>query len=232
MKAAIMQPYFLPYIGYFQMIRAVDAFVFYDDVHFINRGWINRNRILVNNEARYITIPLIKASQNKRIDEIEVSDDKEYQKVLKTIQLSYKKAPYFSQIYPLLEELLTSKHASIATLAMDSCRMVCNYLGVKTQFYVSSLDFASTQLKERAERLQAICKQLNADHYINAMGGVELYSKSNFLENGITLNFIQPKPIVYRQFNDDFVPWLSMLDVLMFNDPDSINNMLTQYELV
>ncbi|KXK47281.1 MAG: WbqC-like family protein [Bacteroidetes bacterium OLB10] len=95
MTVAIMQPYYMPYIGYFQMINAVDSFVFYDDVNFINRGWVNRNRILVNNEPSYITIPLLKASQNKLINEIEINYDKNFDKITKTIQLNYKKSPFF-----------------------------------------------------------------------------------------------------------------------------------------
>ena len=215
MKVAIMQPYFFPYIGYFQLINAVDNFVFYDDVNFINRGWINRNRILVNEQPAYFTIPLLKASQNKSICETEIIQNKDYLKILRTIEMTYKKAPYFHAVFTLVNEVFNKEYKTLAEITIKSVKSCCEYLDIKTQFYVASEDFATTKGLERAERLQTICKQLHANQYINALGGQELYSKEDFTKEKIQLQFIQSKAITYKQFGNYFVPWLSIIDVLM-----------------
>jgi hypothetical protein len=232
MKVAIMQPYFFPYIGYFQMIKAVNAFVFYDDVNYINRGWINRNRILVNEEPSFITIPLLKASQNKLINETEIIQHKEYLKMAKTIEMAYKKAPYFHAVFNLVNEVLNKEYKTLAEITIQSIKTCCEYLDIKTQFYIASKNFANTKGLERAERLQTICKQLNANHYINALGGQELYTKEGFAKENIQLQFIQSNPINYQQFNNEFVPWLSIIDVLMFNSKEEIKEKLNKFELI
>lgn len=233
MKLAIMQPYFMPYIGYFQLIQAVDAFVFYDDVNFIKSGWVNRNRILINGEAKYFTVPLLKASQNKLINEVEINThSKEYLKLQKTIETAYKKAPYFELVIELIKELFSKRHTNVAEIAMESVKLVTEYLGLKTRFLISSVDFSDSKGMEKAERLIFICKQLNANTYINAVGGRELYSRETFSAHNIKLQFIQSKPVEYKQFNNKFVPWLSILDVLMFNSAEEVNKMLDEYELV
>ena len=232
MKVAIMQPYFFPYIGYFQLINAVDNFVFYDDVNFINRGWINRNRILVNEQPAYFTIPLLKASQNKSICETEIIQNKDYLKILRTIEMTYKKAPYFHAVFTLVNEVFNKEYKTLAEITIKSVKSCCEYLDIKTQFYVASEDFATTKGLERAERLQTICKQLHANQYINALGGQELYSKEDFTKEKIQLQFIQSKAITYKQFGNHFVPWLSIIDVLMFNSKEEVKELLNQFELI
>ena len=233
MKVAIMQPYFFPYIGYFQLINAVDYFVFYDDVNYIKQGWINRNRILVNNEAKYITIPLKKLSSFIPIKNIEINPElKEYKTMLKTIEMAYKKAPYFHAIFNLINEVLNKEYKTLAEITIKSVKSCCEYLDIKTQFYVASEDFATTKGLERAERLQTICKQLHANQYINALGGQELYSKEDFTKEKIQLQFIQSKAITYKQFGNHFVPWLSIIDVLMFNSKEEVKELLNQFELI
>lgn len=227
---AIMQPYFYPYLGYFQMIHAVDKFVFYDDVNFINRGWINRNRILINNEPKYITVELLKASQNRLINEIEIGNNKN--KILSSISMAYKKAPQYKEVFPLIEACLSKDVQYIGELAIDSIVTVCKYLGLKTEFEVSSVLYADTKGLDKADRLIAICKKNNATNYINAVGGMEIYSKEYFDERGIKLSFIKNNLSEYKQYNDTFVPGLSIIDVLMFNHKDECLNMLNSYELV
>lgn len=233
MRIAIMQPYFLPYIGYFQMIKAVDVFVFYDDVNYINRGWVNRNRILIGQEAKYLTIPLIEASQNKLINEICVhKESKELYKLFKTIEFTYKKAPYFYDIFSLFEQIIANPSSLIADWAMDSITLISEYLELNTQFLVSSKSFSESIVLERGKRLIDICQKLEAEEYINAIGGKELYHKEDFAKENISLQFIQSKPISYNQFGESFVPWLSILDVLMFNSPEEVNEMLNQFEVI
>ncbi|UTF94156.1 WbqC family protein [Elizabethkingia anophelis] len=233
MKAGVMQPYFFPYIGYFQMIKAVDCFVFYDDVNYIKGGWINRNRILINNDAKYITVPLNEASSNKLINEICIKhESKEYRNIIKTIIQNYGKAPYFEEVFSLINKVINSDVKNISELAIKSVTEVCKYLNIETRFKISSEYFRDTKGLDRTQRLLAICKRLNAAQYINAIGGLELYSKKDFICENIELKFMQPSSVYYKQFGDEFFGGLSIIDVLMFNSPEEINIMLSQYKLI
>lgn len=228
-----MQPYFFPYIGYFQMIKSVETFVFYDDVNYINRGWINRNKILFNGKELLITLPLKEASQNRMIKDIETDRlDKWKTKTLKTIQLSYSKAPYFEEVYNIIKSCLDSSDGYVSTIASSSIIQVSNYLKLNTSFEVSSVKYADTKGLDRANRLVEICKRNNATMYINAIGGADLYEKNFFKNYAIELAFIKPKPIIYNQFKNDFVPWLSIIDVLMFNSIQEVQIMLNHHELI
>ena len=229
-----MQPYIFPYIGYFQMVHAVDKFVFYDDVNFIKKGWINRNRILVNGKDFMLTVPLLKASQNNLILESYLRKDTygEWKdKLLQTIELNYKKASHFEEIFPLLKTFFDADYQNISEMAIESVKLVSQYLGLNTEFALSSEAYENRGL-ERQKRLIDICKIEKANHYINALGGQELYKKEDFLKEGIKLDFIKTLPIEYKQFNNDFVPWLSIIDVLMFNSKEEAQEMLNKYELV
>ena len=227
MAIAIMQPYIFPYIGYFQLIYAADVFVFYDDVNFINRGWINRNRILLNGREQLITIPLQDASQNKLIKDIAVlPDTRNMQKLLGTITAAYAKAPYYKAVYLLIETTLltamdTTSETSIATLAINSILNICNYLGLQRNFKTSSENYDNRGLK-KADRLIDICHREGINHYINASGGKEIYTKEYYAEEGVKLDFLNPELYEYPQFKKPFVPWLSIIDVLMFNSREEI----------
>ncbi|MFD3001626.1 WbqC family protein [Pontibacter toksunensis] len=234
MKIAIMQPYVFPYIGYFQMLQAVDLFVLYDDVQYTKKGWINRNRILLNGSAHTFTIPCLNPSQNKLIKDISVDwSSKETRKLRATIETAYCKAPYFEEVYPLLEAVLQNKaQETIADLATESIKQVCSYLGLTTSIKRSSqANYANHELR-REDRLVDIVLKENGNEYINAIGGRELYTKASFARHGIQLHFIQSMPISYPQPNGEFVPWLSMVDVLMFNDKDTIATYLKSYKLL
>lgn len=234
MKIAIMQPYTFPYIGYFQMISAVDKFVFYDDVNYIKQGWINRNKILLNNKEYLFTIPLEKATSFSLIKDTKI-DSKQYESwkinFLKTLRQNYKKAPYFIAIYDLCICTLDSNCISISEVAIKSVMLASKYLNLKTEFVISSEQNADKELG-RMERLIEICKKENANFYINGLGGLHLYKKDEFAKKDVHLHFIKSKPIKYKQFNNEFIPWLSILDVLMFNSPEEIKMMLDKYELL
>lgn len=228
----IMQPYFFPYIGYFQLINCVDTFIIYDDVHFIKKGWINRNNILQNGNPSLFTIPLVGASQNKLINEIDIDSLEAWStKFLKTIEQSYKKAPYFSIIFEMIRQIVTGDSIKISTLATKSIQETCQYLGISTKIIEHSSIYNNSDLKAQF-RILDICKQEQAEHYINPIGGISIYDKQLFEENKILLNFIRSKPIVYQQFKGDFVPWLSMIDILMFCNPEEIHQHLNKFELV
>ena len=233
MKVAVMQPYLFPYIGYFQMIKAVDTFVFYDDVNYINRGWINRNRILSNNKELLFTLPLKEAPCNKLIKDIETDVlDKWKTKFLKTLHHNYSKAPFFEEVYSIIKSCLDSSNGYISSIAMSSIIQVSSYLKLNTSFEVSSEKYADTKGLDRAHRLIEICKQNNATTYINAIGGAGLYDKSIYKKFEIELTFIKSKEIIYNQSKNDFVPWLSIIDVLMFNSVEEVQIMLDQFELI
>ena len=232
MTIAIMQPYIFPYIGYFQLIYASDVFVFYDDVNFINRGWINRNRILLNGTDHMITVPCKDASQNKLIKDIEVlNDPKAVNKLLTTIKTTYCKAPFFVSVFPIIEEVLsTAMHplladvpTNIAGMAAHSVLKICDYLGINRTFRYSSLEYNNRELK-KADRLIDICHVEGIKHYINASGGKAIYTKEYYAEKGVELDFLNSQKYEYTQQNNAFVPWLSIIDVLMYNSIDDINN--------
>jgi hypothetical protein len=230
-----MQPYIFPYIGYFQLIAAVDRFVFYDDVNFIKKGWINRNNLLVNASSSTFTIPLKKVSQNKLINEIQVDiDDKWLKQFYSTVYFNYKKAPFYDKVIELIEKIINerNKTAFVSDLAMQSVINVSEYIGLSTKFEVSSELYSETKGMEKAERLKKICKLNHSDTYINPPGGIELYDKSDFLNSGINLQFIKSQNVTYKQLDGIFVPWLSIIDVLMFNDVDAVKMMLKEYELI
>jgi len=211
-KIAIMQPYLFPYIGYFQLVNAVDTFVFYDDVNFIKAGWINRNNILINGKRKLITVPCKKISQ---------------------IELAYKKALYFNEVFPLIYNLLSAYNKpTISELAIDSVLLAANYLNLKPDFKKSSKDFPNSSKLKKDNRLIEISKLAGAGIYVNPIGGVELYSKKKFKEEGITLNFVESGLINYKQYENEFVPNLSIIDVMMFNSPQQIKEMLNQYKLI
>ena len=232
MKLAIMQPYIFPYIGYFQLIKAVDKFVLYDDVNYINRGWINRNRILVNGNDSMFTIPLKDASQNKLINEIDVNWDNNWKsKFLKTIEQSYRKAPFYAEILPIIENSLEADLEKFSSIIEQNLRFICEYLNIKTEIISSSSIYQNFD-KKAQERILDICFQEKANHYINPIGGLELYNKDVFATENILMNFIKSKSVEYKQFKNDFVPWLSIIDVLMFNSNEKINKFLDNYELV
>jgi hypothetical protein len=232
MKLAIMQPYFFPYLGYFQLINAADVFVVYDDVNYINKGWINRNNILVNGKINLITLPLKDANQNKLIKDIELFDDsRNIEKLLKTIEFNYKKAPFFELINPIITDIMTSKLNNISTFNLNAITTICNYLDISSKIVPSSVIYNNAELKAQ-NRILDICKQENATQYINPIGGIEIYTKELFENTGIELNFIKTNFIEYKQFKNEFIPGLSIIDVLMFNSKEKTREMLVHFKLI
>ncbi|WP_228851073.1 WbqC family protein [Aegicerativicinus sediminis] len=229
MKVALMQPYFFPYLGYFQLIHAVDVFVVYDDVNFKKQSWITRNNILVNGRALRINLVVEGASSFKKIYEINRNVDGI--KWLKTIEQSYTKAPYFGYVYPLIENIATNTEKSLSKFLLFSLQLLTDYLDIKTIFKLSSEVEKDINLKGE-DKVIAICKSLNATNYINAIGGQNLYNKDAFTKNDIDLNFIKTNPISYNQFGNSFVPGLSIIDVLMFNSKETVIGLLNDYKLI
>lgn len=232
MKIAIMQPYFMPYIGYFQLINAVDKFIIYDDVNYINRGWINRNNILISGKPSLISIPLVGASQNKRIKDIAlVTDQKWRNKLLKTIEQNYKKAPQFNVVYPMLLQVINVDAGTISEFNYHGIKAVCKYLGIRTSIIPSSELYANSELKGQY-RILDICIKEKAQHYINPTGGIGLYNFEVFSKEGISLSFMKSELPFYKQFADKFTPGLSIIDALMFCEVNLISTvLLNKYNL-
>ena len=229
MTVGIMQPYFMPYIGYWQLMAAVDKYVVFDDVNFIKRGWANRNNILLNGEPYLFSISLNGASQNKLFNEIEIADD--FEKLKKTLYHSYSKAPYFVETMQLLDEIFEYADKNLARFLYHSFQVILTYLDCKTELIMSSSIEKDNQLKGK-DKILDICHALLADRYINAIGGQDLYDRDEFTQNGIELKFLQTNSVPYQQYKNDFVPNLSIIDVLMFNGKEGTIKMLGEYTLV
>lgn len=227
-----MQPYFLPYIGYFQLISAVDQFVIYDNIEYTKKGWINRNRMLQNNKDVLFSLALKKASDHLHIYEREIAENFNYEKLANQIKGAYRRAPYFDQTFPLIEEIIRYEDPNLFHFLKNSILKICQHLDLTTEIKTSSeinIDHTLTS----QDKVLALCNELNAKTYINAVGGVDLYSKEAFKENSIDLKFIKPKPFSYSQFDSEFTPWLSILDVMMFNPIETIQaSISTNYELI
>jgi hypothetical protein len=232
-KLAIMQPYLFPYIGYFQLINSVDEFIIYDNIQYTKKGWINRNRILVNGKDQLITLPIKKDSDYLNVVERELSESwgKDKSKMLNVIKSSYNKAPYFQETFELILKCLNNPEYNLFRFIYNSIILINGYLEIKTPIIISSTIDADHTLKSQ-EKVLFLCKEQNANTYINSIGGIELYDKETFKQNKIKLNFIKSNPIRYKQFNSEFVPWLSIIDVMMFNSKQQIKEYLNNYTLV
>ena len=232
MAVAIMQPYFFPYLGYFQLVQAVEHFVLYDDVMFIKKGWITRNRIANQNRFFWIRVPVQKLSQNKTIRETLVVWDAGFSsKLIVQLHASYKKAPHFNQVISMIEDLIYSKPKNLAELAGGSVIATLKYLGVEKNIVYSS-DLIDSKVAGRNERIISITKHFEDSTYINPIKGKQLYDKNLFDENQIDLRYLVPRLEEYPHFSQNqFIPGLSIIDVLMWNNIATVREMLTHYTL-
>ena len=233
MIVSVMQPYFVPYLGYFQLIHASDVFVSYDDVQYVRRGWMNRNRILSGGEAAWFTLPVAHAERTLSIREHHYVDDggAARQALVRRLANEYRRAPHFRAAMAVLEPLLLHPETNVAAYNLHALQGVCAHVGIDTRFEVASRLPATPGLRGGAA-LAAISRRLGARTYLNAIGGTALYTAAPFAEVGLELRFLRSEAAPYPQLGDDFVPSLSIIDVLMFNDPPRIAAMLDQYRLV
>ena len=229
MKLGIMQPYFMPYIGYWQLMAAVDTYVVYDDVNYIKGGWVSRNNILLNGQKHMFTITLNGASPNKLFNEITIKDD--FKKFSRLIESAYRKAPYYAEVTALLDKIYNYEDKSLGAFMMHSFQVVLDYLEIDTKLLLSSTIEKDNDLRGK-DKVKHICHLLGADTYYNAIGGQELYDKNDFKADGIDLHFVKTELSPYPQLKNEFVPGLSMIDVLMFNHPIEVKQLLTNYKLV
>ena len=223
-----MQPYFMPYIGYWQLMAAVDTYVVYDDVNYIKGGWVARNNILLNGQKHMFTITLNGASPNKLFNEITIKDD--FKKFSRIIESAYRKSPYYAEVSALLDKIYNYEDKSLGAFMMHSFQVVLNYLEIDTKLILSSTLEKDNSLRGK-DKVKHICHLLGADTYYNAIGGQELYDKEDFIAEGIELYFVQTNLVPYIQSTIDFVPGLSIIDVLMHNGKEGTKQLLNEYTL-
>lgn len=226
-----MQPYFLPYLGYWQLLAAVDRLIVYDNIQYTKQGWINRNRFLRNGADAFFTVPLKKASASLNVADRFIADDFDPVALLNPLASAYRRAPFFTTVFPLVEAILTAAPRNLFEYLLHGLVTTAAFLEIRTPIVVSSTVAIDHGLKAE-HKVLALCRALGATRYVNAIGGRELYAVPAFAEHGIDLKFIQSRPIAYRQYDDPFVPGLSIVDVLMFNSKDAVHAMLGAYDLV
>jgi hypothetical protein len=233
MKIGIMQPYFFSYIGYWQLINTVDKFVIYDNIQFTKKSWIRRNRILLNGKDKLFTLPIKKDSDYLDVSERYLSETfpKKREKLLNQIKMAYKKAPQFSTVFPIIEECINYNNDNLFEYIYHSIVKVLEYLDIDTEIIISSSIDIDHSLQNKYRVIET-CKVLGGDTYINPIGGMELYDKEEFSQNGIELKFLQTDNFKYKQYDNSFVPNLSIIDVMMFNSIEEVKKMLEKYELL
>lgn len=232
MKLGIMQPYFFPYIGYFNLIASVDLFILYDNIKYTKKGWINRNRMLLNGKDVMFSLPLKNDSDYLPIDQRNLAPDFKVNELLNRIKGAYRNAPYFEQTMNLVEQVLKFDDANLFRFLHRAIIKICEYFDISTEIRISSDININHNLKNQ-EKVIALCLKVGASTYINPIGGVDLYSRNQFKERGIDLKFIQHKPFEYKQYGEAFVPCLSIIDSMMFNSFDIVQAcIMNNYELI
>lgn len=244
MKLAIMQPYFFPYIGYFQLIKAADKMILYDLVTYRKGSWMNRNRLIdkSKNSTEYFRVPVRKFSIGTLASDIlidETSDWRAYYE--RFIYFNYRKAPQFSTVFPLVLELLNIEAQSLHEFNSKSIMKLARYMNLHTEIVFDNSDYLALEedlvhngqdANTKTKRIIKICQNEGADHYINPIGGISLYDKETFANHKLKLSFLTTGSIVYKQFTDTFEANLSIIDLLMHNNIDRVNTHLNNYSLV
>lgn len=235
MKIAIMQPYFYPYIGYFQLIQTADRFILFDDVQYIRHGWINRNRILKPGEGfQYIIMPLADHGRDTLIRDVQLTDsDNNKDKILRQLEHYKKTAPCYNTVRALIGDSFSTRQTSIAAMNGHCLKATCDYIGVDFTIELSSqMNFDYTQVKDAGEWALRMSEQLQATTYINPAGGRNLFDAGKFEASNIQLQFLKTGSTAYNQRRPLFEPALSIIDVMMFNEPAAIKDLLNDYQLV
>lgn len=229
-KVAIMQPYFLPYMGYWQLIAHVDEFVIYDNIEYTKKGWITRNRFLLNGKDEMFSLSLKADSDFLPVSERRLSPDFDRDKLVRQLQGAYQKAPHYKENFPLIEEIIRNREKNLSAYISASIHKICAYLDIKTTLMPSS-QILSLGNKKGQDKVIDLCCALDADEYINPIGGLELYDRTAFADAGVRLSFLRSRPLDYQQFGQPCLPHLSILDVLMFNSREQTKKYLGWFDL-
>ena len=232
MKLAIMQPYFFPYIGYFSLLEAADLFVIFDTVQFQRKSWMTRNKIItVKGESTYIKLPVKKAPLNTLINQVLINHEIDWKTTLFNQLLVYKKAPFYTKTMDIVGNILNTDTNKLIDLNKNSLLQIANYLKLDCEISVfSEMGLTVKEVNNADEWALNISKALNAGEYINSPGGVSFFNKQKYKDHEIALRFIKNNLKRYKQYHLDFVPGLSIIDVMMFNSVEEIHKMLGDYE--
>ncbi|MCP4569762.1 MAG: WbqC family protein [FCB group bacterium] len=231
-RVALMQPYLLPYIGYFMLIHCADLFIVYDDVKWIKNGWINRNRMLYRGKAKWVTLSVKKRSTYDLINQFEISETgKSNDDFLRFVHELYVGSPFFEQVFPIIERIFSNTQRNLSRFIIASFKAIMGHLGLERPLMVSS-ELQQTPGLSGQDRVLDICRRVGAREYVNPVGGRNLYSHEDFENAGVKLMFIKPRLREYPQFGEPFVTGLSIVDVLMFNSPQRVKALLKEYELL
>ncbi len=234
MRLAIMQPYFFPYLGYLALIKHTDHFVVFDTPQFIRHGWIERNRILKHQEGwQYIKVPLEKHKRETAIKDVRIKNTADWKrKIIAQLNHYKKKANYYREVMDLLEEVFNFETDSIVKLDVFALEKVLEYLRIDFKYSIfSEMNLKVKKPQSPDEWALNITKAMEADEYINLPGGKDFFDKNKYEKEGIALKFLNINLTEYDQKRKLFEPGLSIIDVMMFNSPQNINNMLDNYEL-
>ena len=227
-----MQPYFFPYIGYFQLMAAVDLFIVYDNIKYTKKGWINRNRMLQGGKDVMFSLPLRSDSDTLDVRDRTLAVDFNRNKLLNQLRGAYSRAPHFADVFPMIERTIRHDDPNLFGFLRHALACTCRHLGLATPIRVSS-SIDIDHGRKNQDKVIALSKAVGATTYVNAVGGLELYDRAAFREQGLDLKFIRSKPFEYAQFGDPFVPWLSIIDVLMFNPLDAVRATVSNhYEML
>lgn len=253
-RLAAMQPYFFPYLGYFQLFHAANKVILYDNVNFIKSGWIHRNRILeIGKGPRYIGIPLERLSSSKKIRDIRIDSTRDWKTpIMDILRHNYCRMPYYCEVMEVMDAVLDMHETSMSQLAVSSIKAVLEYIGQHSELEYTSPRFdsieeqleafsetfpeniAAAKLKQRrmSDRVAMLCKMEGASTYINPIGGLSLYSKQHFAALGIQLQFLDPHLKPYFQKASEFFPGMSIIDVLMSIGAEGAKSFLEDYSLI
>jgi hypothetical protein len=234
MKIAAMQPYFLPYLGYFSLIKHTDRFVINGVVQFRKHSWINRNRILNPSDGwNYFTIPLAKHSYHASINEIQIHNGLNWKaKIIAQLEHYKKIAPHFRVVKQLVQEILNTDTQSLLEINVHSLKIICQYLHISFQpIFFSELNIPFEDIHSPDEWGLETAKALKADTYWNLPGGKSFYDAQKYERNNIRLCFLTNNLKPYNQKRIPFIPALSIIDVMMFNPLEAIHQMLDDYHL-
>ncbi len=232
-KIGIMQPYFLPYMGYWQLISCVDAFVIYDNIQYTKKGWITRNRFLLNGRDEIFSLSVKADSDFLDIADRRLADTFDRDKLIRQLEGAYRKAPHFNDNFPLIEEIILCSEQELSAYIGNSIAVICGYLGIRTPLIMSSQVPSDHRSLKGSEKVISICKAQQATEYINPSGGVDLYDRADFAAQGIKLDFLRSRALNYAQFpGHEFQPHLSIVDVLMFNSRDRTAEYLNEFDII
>ena len=229
MRLAIMQPYFFPYLGYYSLIKKSDNFILFDTVQFIRRGWIERNRILKPTEGwQYIGVPLVKKPLLTPIHEMEIKVHEDWKgKLMLQLEHYKKRAPFYRETLSVIKESLNINTSSIVKLNENILKKTCEYIEIPLKISVfSEMNLIIGKVNHPGEWALNITKSLGGKEYINPTGGVDIFKREQFTDSGISLHFLGNNLATYNQRRSVFEPGLSIIDVMMFNEPKAISKLI------